>query len=269
MPLVKVNDIEMYYEIHGEGPKLLCISGSFGDLRRKPNIFDSALAELFSILAFDQRGLGQTAKPDTQYSMADYANDAAGLLEVLGWDKAHVIGISFGGMVAQELAIRYPEKIEKLVIAISSTGGKGGSSYPIHELAELSYEEGAKSWYPILDNRKDEAWQKENTEEFEKTIGEWTGFMEDLFGKSGSEKRMGVMRQLETRIRHDTYDRIGPLRMPTLIIGGKYDSQAPVRNLKIMHSLIPGSMLEFFEGGHMVFSQDPEAYEAVIMYFLE
>ena len=105
MPKVNVNDIEMYYEVHGEGQKLVCISGSYGDLRSKPNVFERPIAEHFKILAFDQRGLGQSTKPYKTYTMEDYANDAAGLMDALGWEKAHVMGISFGGMVAQELAI--------------------------------------------------------------------------------------------------------------------------------------------------------------------
>jgi pimeloyl-ACP methyl ester carboxylesterase len=70
-------------------------------------IFDSPLADKFTILAYDQRGLGQTDKPDIPYAMGDYANDAAGLLESQGWTSSYVIGVSFGGMVAQELAIRH------------------------------------------------------------------------------------------------------------------------------------------------------------------
>jgi 3-oxoadipate enol-lactonase len=264
MPKVEVNDLEMYYEIHGEGPKLVCISGSFGDLRRKPNIFESPLSEHFTILAFDQRGLGQTSKPDNPYTMADYANDAAKLMDTLEWEKAHVMGISFGGMVAQELAIKHPEKVEKLVIACSSTGGRGGASFQLLKLADLSYEEAARKWFPILDNRNDEKWQKENEEEYEETIVEWIGFMEELFGVHGSEKRMGVIRQLEARSHHDTYDRMVGVRVPTLICGGKYDSQAPPSNLENMYRLMPNSKLEFFEGGHGFLSQDTKAFETII-----
>lgn len=105
MPFVAVCDIQMCYDIRGSGPRLLFISGTGGDLRCKPSIFDSPLAALFEILAYDQRGLGQTDRPDIPYTMADYAMDANGLLDAVGWDCCFVMGISFGGMVAQEFAL--------------------------------------------------------------------------------------------------------------------------------------------------------------------
>lgn len=105
MPFVAVCDIQKCYDIRGSGPRLLFISGTGGDLRCKPSIFDSPLAALFEILAYDQRGLGQTDRPDIPYTMADYAMDANGLLDAVGWDCCFVMGISFGGMVAQEFAL--------------------------------------------------------------------------------------------------------------------------------------------------------------------
>jgi 3-oxoadipate enol-lactonase len=110
MPFVFVRDIRMYYEIRGTGPRLLSISGSGGDLRQSPNVFDMPLAQYFEILAYDQRGLGQTDRPDIPYTMADYAADADALLEAVGWDRCLVMGISFGDMVAQEFALRHPHR---------------------------------------------------------------------------------------------------------------------------------------------------------------
>src|SRR5258706_4604874 len=130
MPLIPVRDIRMYYEVHGSGPRLLYISGTGGDLRRRPRIFDSALAPQFEILAYDQRGMGQTDRPDIPYTMADYATDASALLDALGWQQCLVLGISFGGMVAQEFALRYPHRVERLVLGCTSSGGAGGYSYP-------------------------------------------------------------------------------------------------------------------------------------------
>ena len=143
MPFISVRDIEIYYEIHGTGPHLLSISGTGGDLRRSPIIFEMPIARHFKILAYDQRGLGQTSRPDIPYSMADYADDADGLLRAIGWDSCSVIGISFGGTVAQELALRHPNRVERLVLACTGSGGAGGSSYPLHQLAHLSPEERA------------------------------------------------------------------------------------------------------------------------------
>jgi 3-oxoadipate enol-lactonase len=104
MPIACLNDLSLYYERAGTGPRLLFISGTGADLRNKPNVFDGPLGQAFDVLAYDQRGLGQSDKPAIDYTMADYADDAAALMTEIGWDKAHVIGVSFGGMVAQELA---------------------------------------------------------------------------------------------------------------------------------------------------------------------
>ena len=82
----RVRDIDVYYEIHGAGPRLLFINGSGGDLRQKPNLFDGPLVDHFEVLAYDQRGLGRTDVPEGPYSMADYGEDAAALLEAVGWD---------------------------------------------------------------------------------------------------------------------------------------------------------------------------------------
>ena len=117
MPFAQIRDIRMYYEQRGSGPRLLYISGTGGDLRAG-RVFEGPLAEAFDLLAYDQRGLGQTDKPDVPYTMADYAEDAAALLDHVGWDRARVIGVSFGGMVSQELAARYPERVERLVLGL-------------------------------------------------------------------------------------------------------------------------------------------------------
>jgi len=130
MAMAQLGAIDLYYERTGQGTPLLFISGTGGDLRVKPNVFDGPLSRAFDLLAYDQRGLGRSDKPNVVYSMADYADDAAALLDYVGWGTAKVIGVSFGGMVAQELVLRHPAKVERLVLACTSPGGAGGSSYP-------------------------------------------------------------------------------------------------------------------------------------------
>ena len=124
--------MQIYFERgrdHGQsGDPLFFISGTGGDLRNKPNQFDSPLAKAFELIAYDQRGLGQSAKPQSDYSMSDYADDAASLLDFLEIDQIPVIGVSFGGMVAQEFVLRHPDRISRLVLACTSSGGKGHSS---------------------------------------------------------------------------------------------------------------------------------------------
>src|ERR1700761_491705 len=144
MAYAQANGMHMHYERAGSGPPLLFISGTGGDLRAKPNVFDGPLARRFDLLSYDQRGLGQSEKPDRSYSMADYADDAAAILASQGWDAAPVIGVSFGGMVAQELAIRHPGRVSRLVLACTSPGGAGGASFAFHEIEHLKGEARAR-----------------------------------------------------------------------------------------------------------------------------
>ncbi|MDF2900991.1 MAG: alpha/beta hydrolase, partial [Phenylobacterium sp.] len=120
MPVATVNGLSLHFERAGSGEPLLFISGTGGDLRNKPNQFDGPLAKAFDMISYDQRGLGRSDKPDQRYSMADYADDAAALMEAQGWDEAHVVGVSFGGMVAQELVLRHPHRVRRLVLACTS-----------------------------------------------------------------------------------------------------------------------------------------------------
>jgi 3-oxoadipate enol-lactonase len=128
VPPARIGDLDVHYEVAGEGPPLLFIGGTGGDLRTKPNVFDGPLVRPFTVASYDQRGLGRTTKPDRASTMAEYGADAAGLLDHLGWARAHVVGVSFGGMVAQELAIRHPDRVSRLVLCCTSSGGAGGAS---------------------------------------------------------------------------------------------------------------------------------------------
>jgi 3-oxoadipate enol-lactonase len=264
MPFIQVRDIRMYYEIHGTGPRLLFFNGTGGDLRSRPGIFDSPLAERFQILAHDQRGLGQTDRPDIPYTMADYAMDTDALLEALGWDRCNVLGISFGGMVAQEFALRYPRRVLRLVLACTSSGGAGGDSYPLHEFADLSPRERARRVIPIRDKRCDAAWQAANPRQFQKLVDQYVNGL--LVGAEEPGRKTGARRQLEARMGHDVYDGLPNLRMPVFICGGRYDGISPAANLEAIHKQVPHAHLELFEGGHLFFLQDSRAFERIAVF---
>jgi 3-oxoadipate enol-lactonase len=258
MSLARANGIELYYELAGNGERLLSISGTGGDLRRGPRLTDiPALAE-FELLQYDQRGLGQSEVPDGPYSMADYGNDAAGLLEALRWDECLVLGVSFGGMVAQELAIRHPERVRRLVLACTSAGGAGGASYPLHELVGLDPGASLAKRLELIDSRWDEAWREANPETV-RMIAEAFNLGGDAEGPGE-----GPLRQLEARSRHDTAQRLGQIRCPTLVCGGIYDGIAPPANSEFLAQAIPGAELAFFDGGHGFFMQDPAAIPAMV-----
>jgi 3-oxoadipate enol-lactonase len=267
MPFAPVRDIQVYYEIQGTGPRLLFISGTGGDLRRSPTIFDSPLARHFEILAYDQRGLGRTSKPDIPYTMTDYAADAEGLLETLGWNSCSVMGVSFGGMVAQEMALCFPNRVGRLVLACTSSGGAGGASYPLHELADLPLEEYVSRLVILSDNRRTPAWQAANPNQFQALIDLTLAGLK--VGATEPGHRMGARRQIEARIGHNTYERLPSLKMPVYLVGGLYDEIAPPANLRAMKQQIQGSRLELFEGGHLFFIQDPRAFERIRAFLLD
>jgi 3-oxoadipate enol-lactonase len=261
VPFVAVRDIQMYYEIRGTGPSLLCIWSTGGDLRQSPNIFEVPLAQEFEILGYDQRGLGQTSRPDIHYTMADYADDANGLLDAVGWERCLVMGISFGGMVAQEFALRYPHRVERLVLACTSSGGAGGASYPLHELSHLPVEHYVRRVIQLRDTRRDAAWQAANPDQFQVLFDQTLAGLRVGADELGSQ--IGARRQLEARAQHDTYERLPTLRMPVYLCGGRYDGSATPANLEAMQKQIPRAQLEFFEGGHLFFLQDPRAFERI------
>jgi 3-oxoadipate enol-lactonase len=266
MPFITVRDLRMYYESRGKGPRLLVISGTGGDLRRSPSIFEMPIAQHFEILAYDQRGLGQTSRPDIPYTMLDYADDANALLVGVGWHRCLVMGVSFGGMVAQELALHYPRRVERLVLASTSSGGAGGASYPLHELSQLTVEEYARKILYLSDTRRGAAWQVANPAQFELLLDQTLAGLQ--LGADEPGRQTGTRMQLEARALHDTYKRLPTLKMPVYICGGRYDGIATPANLEAMQKQIPGSRLELFEGGHLFFIQDPRAFEGIVAFLL-
>lgn len=265
--VVAANGLSIYCERAGNGPRLLFISGTGGDLRNRPNMHDSPLARRFEVLAYDQRGLGQTDKPSGAYAMADYADDAAALLDALGWQAVPVVGVSFGGMVAQELALRHPTKVSALVLACTSSGGAGGSSYPLHELQDLPTAERAARQMQISDQRYDAAWQQAHPDAVARVVAMAEAAAEIKARTPNSA--VGAQRQLEARRGHDTFSRLPEVHMPTLLVGGVHDGIAPAENMRRMASQIEGSELRFFDGGHMFFIQDKTAYPSIVDWLQE
>ncbi|THD57991.1 alpha/beta fold hydrolase [Phenylobacterium sp.] len=265
MAYAQANGVRIYFERAGAGPPLLFISGTGGDLRMKPNVFDGPLAKSFDLLAYDQRGLGQTEKPDVPYSMADYADDAAALMADQGWNEALVIGASFGGMVAQELALRHPMRVKRLVLACTSPGGAGGASFPFHEIEHLTGEARARHMIPISDTRRDEPWAAAHPDQHRLFVA--MGAADPYADEPGHV--MGARRQLAARKDHDTWDRLPGIACPTLIAAGRYDGIALPATQEKMAARIPGAELTFFDGGHMFMIQDRTAIPAMAAFLSE
>ena len=267
MPTARIGDLDVHYEVAGAGPPVLFIGGTGGDLRNKPNVFDGPLAKAFTVASFDQRGLGQTSKPDAPATMADYGADAAGVLDHLGWSGVGVVGVSFGGMVAQELAITRPDLVRRLVLCCTSSGGEGGASYPLHELADLDPESRRRRQLAISDTRFDERWQDANPPEAARLLDRMRAT--DAAAPADDEAATGARRQLEARKGHDTWNRLEAIAAPTLVAAGRYDGIAPVANSEALAARIPRASMQVFEGGHLFLLQDRSSWSAIVRFLGE
>jgi len=259
VPFADLGGHPFFFERTGAGEKLLFIGGTGGDLRRPETRLFGPLPRHFDLLAFDQRGMGQSWKGDGAFTMADYADDAARLMDVIGWDSAHVIGVSFGGMVAQEFALQHPAKVSRLVLCCTASGGAGGSSFAYHQLPTMSVQEMAALKVRIADIRHDDAWAAAQPAQYRALLALAAA---DPFSSEPGHKD-GAARQITARAGHDTWDRLPSLTCPTLVMGGRYDAIAPPDVVMALAQRIPGAGLRFFEGGHLFMLEDHSAYEAM------
>lgn len=254
MPTAHVNGIDIWYERSGEGRRLLFFNGSGATLESSGPMIDPFRAR-FEVLVHDQRGLGRTEIPPGSYSMEDYAADALALLEHVGWSSCRVIGVSFGGMVAQEFAVTNPDRVERLVLACTSPGGLGGSSYPLHELGRLDDPTLSERFLALLDTRFTPGYLAGHPAD--QTLASM--FAARTTVAKNEEQLRGEREQLLARRGHDVMDRLPHITCPTVVAAGRYDGIAPLANSEAIVSLIPHSELRVYEGGHIFFVQDPRA----------
>src|SRR5215470_8781238 len=250
MPVGHVNGVELYWERSGSGPRLLFCNGSGTTLQVVRPLLDS-FARRFDLLAWDYRGLGRSVPLTGPYAMADVAADAAGLVEIAGWDTCRVLGVSFGGMVAQELAVTNPERVERLALACTSAGGDGGSSYPLQKLQQLP--PGAQ--LKLADSRWDERWLEAHPAD--RALAE--GLTAAGQNQQDPAAAAALAAQLEARAGHDVWDRLDAITCPTLVGYGNYDGIAPPQNSAAIASRIRGAELNGYDGGHLFLIQDPAA----------
>jgi pimeloyl-ACP methyl ester carboxylesterase len=259
MPAIVVNGIDLYYERAGHGPPVLFLNGSGSTLATIAPLLE-VMAGHMDVLAHDQRGLGRSAVPRGPYTMAEYAADALGLIDAIGWSACRVVGVSFGGMVAQELAVTAPGRVERLALMCTSPGGEGGSSYPLHELAELSPSRRDEISTTLLDSRFSAPWLA--THPGDRMLVET---MARRRSDDVSEQvRRGEAEQLGARRHHDVWDRLARITCPTFVAAGRYDGIAPLANSEAIASRVPGATLHVYEGGHAFFVQDRRALPEII-----
>ena len=258
VPMFERPEISINYEISGSGPRVLFFNGSGATLKTTALLI-GALAKTCTVLAHDQRGLGETSIPEGPYTMAQFAQDGAALLDHVGWDTCAVVGISFGGMVAQEFAVSYPQRVEKLVLLCTSPGGEGGSSYPLHELGSLPVNERAARITTLTDNRFTPEWLATHPDDAAMVAMR----NEQAAVPKSKETIKGEMLQLGARIGHDVCDRLHRVTAPVLVTAGRFDGIAPVSNSEEIVKRLPDATLSVYEGGHIFTAQDRRAIEDI------
>ena len=234
---MKTAGIAVNVRIEGSGPPLLFLGGSNFDLSIKAPVFETRLVDHFTIAAADPRGLGQSDAPDGDWTMSDYAEDACHLLDALGWDRAFVLGESFGAMTALHLAASAQQRIKKLALAAGAPGGAGGSSFPIERFRDITDPtERAIAALSILDTRFAEALRTDpeaQTDTIRARIAVEKEFLES------HQNATGYPRLLAARATHDCWAALPDINIPTRVFAGVYDKQAPKHLAQAMAQALP------------------------------
>ena len=266
MPTVTVSDISIYYETHGEGEPLLLVMGYGGNCRWW-NTQIPSLSQEYRVVAFDNRGAGRSDKPDVPYTIEMMAADTAGLLEALAIDAAHIYGVSMGGMIAQELTLRHPDKVISLILGCTTPGGPNSILADAETLTflfdterrkRLTQEEDARETLPYLFTQE---FMDKNPELMDAVVASMLEY--DV------TPIHGYQRQGEAIMRFNAYDRLTEIKAPTLVIAGTADRLIPVENSRLLASRIPDAELVILEDvGHGFFTEALEEASKAVLAFL-
>lgn len=263
MAFVQVGDLKMFYDSRGSGDPLLMIYGLGGNATNwSPRLLER-LSRDFRVITFDNRGAGRTDKPDVPYSIEMLADDTAGLLHALEVRRAHVLGISMGGMIAQELVLRHPAIAQTLTLGCTSAGGKNSLPPPPDAIAALTAprdgrtnEQIIRDGWPFLYTRD---YIDRHRAELEAEIPGLIEYAMPAFA---------YRRQLEATFTFNTYDRLGQIDTPTLVITGADDTLLPAGNSPIIADRIPGARCHLIaNSGHLFFNQTTDEFLSFFMPF--
>jgi 3-oxoadipate enol-lactonase len=256
-----MSDVHIAWEALGDGPPLLLIHG-LGYERHGWGPIPGLLAEDFRVLLFDNRGIGESDVPPGPYSTAMMAGDALAVLDAAGAERAHVVGTSLGGMVAQELVLAAPERADRLVLACTTPGG---TTFPIPQrtldaiarFPTLPPEEGYRL---VVGNALSDTTVRERPELVDEIVAYRLAHPPDLAGWQA---------QAAASLGFDAIARLGEMRAPTLVMHGTGDHVVDVRNADLLAEVIPGAQLELYEErGHLFFWEEPERVARALKEFL-
>lgn len=265
LPSIKVNDINMYYEVHGDGFPLVMILGASANIDWwTPEIIEQC-SQNYKTVIFDNRGAGRTDKPEIDYSIKMFADDTVGLMDALNIERAHMLGASMGGMIAQELVLNYPERVEKLVLGCTHCGGSK-QILPSDDfikqtrssLKNLSPEEIVQEELPLY-----------FTEDFFKNNPEFIESYKQRLLISPTPID-AYQRQLNAVLVFRSYRRLKNIEAPTLVIHGKRDIVVPPENAEILAENIPGAKLLLIDNAaHVYFLPDSDKVFSSTLEFLK
>lgn len=263
MPSIKAGDINLEYFIDGSGPPLLMIMGFSGSATSWGDPFVRELGKHFTTIRFSNRGTGESDKPNDAFTIRTMADDTANLLDALEIERPHVLGISMGGMIAQEFAINYPSKVNGLVLGCTSTGPAHGVTATPETMALMAPPPGLtpaemfRNAFPALISPG--------------FVESGVNFLDAMINESLQRPTpMPTLgQQMGAIMQHDTFDRLPQIKAPTLIIHGDVDMLVPAENANILAKQIPGVQQQWVKGAaHMFFWEQPQAAAKQITEFL-
>lgn len=264
MPTIQTCRLNTYYELHGDGEPLLLIRG-LGSTCDGFKAQVDGLSPHFRVISFDNRCVGRTEQPQKPFTIADMADDTAALLDALGVESAHVFGVSLGGMVAQELVLRHPAKVRRLVLACTHAGPRTATRSPdwavqiFNESRDMPRSAALRHSIPLLFAKK--------------TVAERPEFVDETLAvmEKNNQPKTSYLLQLGAVMQHDTADRLSQITHPTLIMTGTEDTLVDPGNSRFIARAIPGArLLEFEDSGHVFFTEiAPEVNKVLIDFFNE
>ena len=253
MPKAAVRGTELHFERAGSGEPLLLIQGMSGTHVAWGEPFKGALEESFDVVAFDHRGIGLSERISEPFSIAVLAADTAALLDELGWESAHVVGISMGGMIAQELALAHPGRLRSLTLGCTYCGGEGSQLMPQENAEKLlaGFSSGDR------DQAIRAGYEVNLSPAFRADENAFAAF--HAMATSVPAARDVIQLQLQAIVGHDTSGRLGEIATPTLIVHGTVDGVLPYANGEMIAGLMPGARRETLEDvGHMFWWEQPQ-----------
>jgi 3-oxoadipate enol-lactonase len=255
--------VRIAYDVRGEGPPLLLVQGlAYARWGWEPVV--DGLAERFLVAQFDNRGVGESDAPPGPYTVAAMAADAIAVLDAEGVERTHVVGASLGGMVAQEIAIAYPGRVDRLVLACTTPGGSRG--FPMLEqtvqlLTQSLAMPREQALRLFVENALAPESVRSRPELVERIIAHRLASPQSI---------PAWQAQATAGATFDAADRVGSIGAPTLVLQGTEDEVVDPRNGELLAELIPGARLQRFEGtGHIFFWEQPERFVEAVTEFLE